>query len=50
MKPMIAFLVFSAVAMLPLQIYGQTAISPQDTEIGIVEHLDEYIPLDRTPA
>jgi protein SCO1/2 len=46
MKLNIAFLVFSVVVMLPLQILGQTAISPQDTEIGIVEHLDEYVPMD----
>ena len=25
---------------------GQTAISPQELEIGIEEHLDEYLPLD----
>ncbi len=25
---------------------GQTAITPQDVEIGIDEHLDEYLPLD----
>jgi protein SCO1/2 len=25
---------------------GQTAITPQDVEIGIEEHLDEYLPLD----
>jgi protein SCO1/2 len=46
MRLNIALLVFSAVASIPLQIDGQTAISPQDTEIGIVEHLDEYVPLD----
>ena len=31
---------------LSLVVNGQTAITPQDTEIGIVEHLDEYLPGD----
>ena len=27
-------------------INGQTAITPQETEVGIIEHLDEYLPGD----
>ena len=29
-----------------LKLNGQTAITPQDVEVGILEHLDEYLPLD----
>lgn len=32
--------------LIPLISMGQTAITPQDVEIGIEEHLDEYIPDD----
>jgi protein SCO1/2 len=31
---------------MPWHLYGQTAITPQETEVGIEEHLDEFIPLD----
>lgn len=34
--------------LLPLISNGQTAISPQELEIGIEEHLDEYLPLEIT--
>ena len=42
----------TAILILPLlffslvQICGQTAITPQETEVGIEERLDEYVPLD----
>jgi protein SCO1/2 len=29
-----------------LPVNGQTAITPQDVEIGVEEHLDEYLPMD----
>jgi protein SCO1 len=32
--------------LMPWHLYGQTAITPQETEVGIEEHLDEFIPLD----
>jgi protein SCO1/2 len=31
---------------IPYLLNGQTAITPQDVEVGIEEHLDEYLPLD----
>jgi protein SCO1/2 len=41
-----AILILSLLVLFPCQLSGQTAITPQDTEIGIEEHLDEYVPLD----
>ena len=38
--------VFLLLASVPLVCAGQTAITPQDTEVGIIEHLDEYLPGD----
>jgi len=46
MKANIAGLIFPLLAMLPFPVQGQTAITPQDVEVGIVEHLDEYLPPD----
>jgi len=37
---------FLFLLLIPLAAGGQTPITPQDTEIGIEEHLDEFIPLD----
>jgi len=31
---------------MPWHLSGQTAITPQETEVGIEEHLDQFIPLD----
>ncbi|MCK4855352.1 MAG: SCO family protein, partial [Bacteroidales bacterium] len=46
MRFIIATLSLSLIVLIPCHINGQTAISPQETEIGIEEHLDEYVPLD----
>ncbi len=37
---------FLLLASLPLACKGQTAITLQDTEVGIIEHLDEFLPGD----
>ena len=46
MRFTIAILSLSLLALIPCHLNGQTAITPQETEIGIEEHLDDYIPLD----
>ena len=46
MRFTIAILSLSLLVLIPCHLNGQTAITPQETEIGIEEHLDEYIPLD----
>jgi protein SCO1/2 len=48
MRSSIAIWIFSLFVLFPCHMHGQTAITPQDTEVGIVEHLDEYVPLDIT--
>ena len=46
MRFTIAILILSFLVLIPFQLIGQTAITPQETEVGIEEHLDEYVPLD----
>ncbi|MEE9462145.1 MAG: SCO family protein [Bacteroidales bacterium] len=46
MRLIIAILSLSLIILIPCHLNGQTAITPQETEIGIEEHLDEYVPLD----
>ncbi len=46
MRLAIAILSLSLFVIIPCHINGQTAITPQETEIGIEEHLDEFVPLD----
>jgi len=46
MRLTIACLSINLLALFPLYLDGQTAITPQDIEVGIQEHLDEYLPPD----
>ena len=46
MRSTIAILILSFLPIIPPQLSGQTAITPQDTEIGIDEQLDDYVPAD----
>jgi protein SCO1/2 len=46
MRLTIAFLSLSLLVLIPNYIIGQTAITPQETEVGIEEHLDDFVPLD----
>lgn len=39
-------LILSFLVLLPLHLKGQTAITPQETEVGIEEHLDDHLPPD----
>ena len=46
MRFIIVILSLSLLILIPCHLIGQTAITPQETEIGIDEHLDDYVPLD----
>jgi protein SCO1/2 len=46
MRLTIAFLSLSLLLLIPGHLTGQTAISPQETDVGIEEHLDDFVPLD----
>ncbi len=46
MRFTIAIPILAVLVLIPFQLIGQTAITPQDTEVGIEEHLDEYVPQD----
>jgi protein SCO1/2 len=46
MRFTIASLIIFLFVIFPRQLNGQTAITPQETEVGIEEHLDDFIPLD----
>ncbi|MCK5462134.1 MAG: hypothetical protein KAI95_03925, partial [Bacteroidales bacterium] len=46
MRLTIAFLSLTLLVLIPSYLDGQTAITPQETEVGIEEHLDDYVPLD----
>ncbi|MFC2112395.1 SCO family protein [Bacteroidota bacterium] len=48
MRKLITPGVFLILFLTPQILMGQTAITPQELEIGIEEHLDEYLPLDIT--
>jgi protein SCO1/2 len=46
MRITIVILILSFLVLYPAQLTGQTAITPQETEVGLEEHLDDYLPLD----
>ena len=46
MRSTVAILILFYLILSPSKLNGQTAITPQDTEIGIEEHLDDIIPAD----
>jgi len=46
MRLSIAILSISLLVLFSKNINGQTAITPQETDVGIEEHLDDYVPLD----
>jgi protein SCO1/2 len=46
MRLIVAIQILLFPVMIPGPVTGQTAITPQDTEIGVEEHLDEFVPLD----
>lgn len=41
-----AFLSLSLFVLISFHVNGQTAITPQETEVGIEEHLDDFVPMD----